>query len=390
MKPMQEILSARQFKLIAIPALVVAVFGVCLWIYQGFAGMDATNMSDSNPWGLYLMAFMFTVGVAVGSLLVAAVPHVWGGSAADFKGVSKLGAWSAICAAVLSVGFVVIDLGGPLRVWELFIYSNLSSPLMWDIFALPLFLIIAIAYLWTLVRADIHKASERAVKVMSAVAIVASLVLCFVDAWIFGLLPGRALWNTALLGPWFLAAAVASGMALVMILVQATKNVAAFALPQNALPRMGRVLLVAVGIDLLCLVCDLMVAGYGGAAHAKVVASLISGELAPIFWVEVICAVAAMALLVASKAKGALLGASILVLTSVFCKRIQFMLSGFLDMQAPYAGVQTAGFVGTAPLATPLYAPSLVEMGITLAVVALGIALIVVGMRKLPLSAPAE
>ena len=41
--------------------------------------------------------------------------------------------WTSICCTCVAIGFVVVDLGGPLRLWELFVYSNLSSPLMWDI-----------------------------------------------------------------------------------------------------------------------------------------------------------------------------------------------------------------------------------------------------------------
>ncbi|MDO5024677.1 NrfD/PsrC family molybdoenzyme membrane anchor subunit [Slackia piriformis] len=385
MKPVQEILSAKCFKAALVPSLVVAALGVALWIYQGVAGMGVTNMSDSNPWGLYLMAFMFTVGVAVGGLLVSSLVQLSKGS--EFKGLSKLGAWVAISAAVLSFGFVIVDLGGPLRVWELFVYSNLSSPLMWDIFALPLFSIVAIAQLWTLMRFDAGKASEKAVRIVSFVALVASIALCVVDAWIFGLLPGRALWNTALLGPWFLAAAVASGLAVVMLLVKLTEKSDAFALPADAMSKMGRILMGAVVVDLLCLVCDLMVGAYAGAAHADTVAVLMFGQLAPVFWIEVACSVAAIALLACVGKGSATIIAPVLVLVSIFCKRIQFMISGFLSMQMPYPGVETAGTIEVMPLTAPLYCPSLVEMGVTVAVIALGVALLAVGLRMLPLAA---
>ena len=49
--------------------------------------------------------------------------------------------YSSIACTVAAIGFVVVDLGQPLRVWELFAYSNLGSPLMWDIIVLALSLI---------------------------------------------------------------------------------------------------------------------------------------------------------------------------------------------------------------------------------------------------------
>ena len=35
-----------------------------------------------------------------------------------FGGVSKIAVWTSICCTVLAIGFVVIDLGQPLRLWE--------------------------------------------------------------------------------------------------------------------------------------------------------------------------------------------------------------------------------------------------------------------------------
>lgn len=384
MKSAEEILPAKRFKAIVIPALAIAVAGACAWVYQIVVGMDATGMSDANPWGLYLMSFMFTVGIAVGALAVAAVPRLWGASA--FGGLSKLGAWVAVCAAILSIGLVTIDLGGPSRVWELFVYSNFASPLMWDIFVLPIFLIVAVLYLVTLIRAESGKASERSVKIVSVIALVAAIALCVVDAWIFGLLPGRPLWNTALLVPWFAVSAVVSGLAVMMMLVFLLRKFDALALPADALSRMGRVLAVAILADLLCLLADAMVGSYGIGLHADAMNVLFSGALAPVFWIEVGAAVIAVVLLVArSKDAPSIAIAAGLALVSVFCKRIQFMISGFLDMQAPYPGIETAGFVGTAPLATPMYVPSFVELGVTVAVLSLGVALVVIGLRKLPL-----
>lgn len=384
MKSMEEILPAKRFKAIVIPALAVAVVGVCAWVYQIVVGMDVTGMSDANPWGLYLMSFMFTVGIAVGALAVATVPRLWGSSA--FSGLSKLGAWVAVCAAILSIGLVTIDLGGPLRVWELFVYSNFASPLMWDIFVLPIFLIVSIMYLVTLIRSESGKVSDRGVKVMSGVALVAAIALCVVDAWIFGLLPGRSLWNTALLVPWFAVSAVASGLAVMMLNVFLLRRTELLALPADALSRMGRVLVVAILADLLCLLGDMMVGLYGIGLHVDAKSVLFSGALAPVFWIEVGSAIVAVVMLVTRKDAASITIAAGLTLVSIFSKRIQFMISGFLDMQAPYPGVETAGFINTMSLSMPIYIPSIVEVAITVAVLSFGVALIVIGLRKLPLS----
>lgn len=377
-------LSSGQFKKVAIPAFIIAAIGVGLWIYQMMAGMSVTSMGDVSPWGLYLMAFMFTVGVAVGSMCVAVWPQLWGMD--EYKGLSKPAAWVAIVAAILSIGFVLIDLGNPLRVWELFAYSNLGSPLMWDIIALPLFLIVAIIYLVTLVRADSGKSGAKAVRVMSFIALAAAIALCVVDAWIFGLLPGRVAWNTALLVPWFMASAAASGIAVMMLVGSMMTKADPMGLPLGALHKMGRVLAVAVVVDLLCLVAELVSGSYG--AHPEVTAQVMGGSIAPIFWIEVAAALIALAMLLggAGKKSGYFAAASALVLLAVFCKRMQFMMSGFLNMQSAYPGVASSNPAETMLLAAPAYFPSAVEWAVAVAVVALGVGLVAVGLRFIPLA----
>ena len=76
---------------------------------------------------------------------------------------------------MLAIGFVVIDLGQPLRLWELFVYSNLSSPLMWDIIVLSTYLILSIVYLWAYRREDAGKMSHTAIRVISIIALVVAV-----------------------------------------------------------------------------------------------------------------------------------------------------------------------------------------------------------------------
>ena len=99
-----------------------------------------------------------------------------------------------------AVGFVVIDLGQPLRLWELFAYSNLGSPLMWDIAVISIYLILSVVYLWATLRAEAGKVSEKALRVISVIALVTAVLVHSVTAWIFGLQQAHEFWHTALLG----------------------------------------------------------------------------------------------------------------------------------------------------------------------------------------------
>ena len=82
---------------------------------------------------------MFFVGLSAGGLIISSVPKALG--IKGFGGISKVAIWTSVCCTVLAIGFVVVDLGQPARLWELFAYSNLGSPLMWDIIVLAVYLI---------------------------------------------------------------------------------------------------------------------------------------------------------------------------------------------------------------------------------------------------------
>lgn len=161
--------------------------------------------------------FMFLVGLSAGGLSSRALRacSAWRVSAAYRR--SPCG--PPICCTVLAIGFVVIDLGQPLRLWELFVYSNLGSPLMWDIIVLGTYLILSIVYLWAMLRFEGGKGSAAALRVVSAIALVCAVLVHSVTAWIFGLQQGREMWHTALLGPWFVSSALVCGVALVLVVV---------------------------------------------------------------------------------------------------------------------------------------------------------------------------
>jgi molybdopterin-containing oxidoreductase family membrane subunit len=235
-------------------AAVVAVGGVGLWMFQLSAGMVNTNMRNLDAWGIYLIMFMLFVGLSAGGLIISSVPRVFG--FAGFGGISKIAVWTSIVCTVLAVAFVVVDLGGPLRVWHLFAYANMTSPLMWDIIVLSLYLIVSIVYLWATVRAEAGRGSAVALRSLSAIALVCAVMVHTVTAWIFGLQNAHEFWYTALLGPWFVSSALVSGLALVLIVALALRKAGYLSLADADVTKMARLLGVFTAVDLYFFACD--------------------------------------------------------------------------------------------------------------------------------------
>lgn len=377
-------------------AAVVTVAGIGLWIMQLTGGLVQTNMRNLDSWGLYITMFMFLVGLSAGGLIISSVPRAFGMK--GFGGISKVAVWTSICCTVLAIGFVVVDLGQPLRLWELFAYSNLGSPLMWDIIVLATYLVLSIVYLWATLRAEAGKVSNTALRVVSVIALVCAVLVHSVTAWIFGLQQAHEFWHTALLAPWFVSSALVCGTALVLVVVIALRRVGYLELDQAYVVKLVKMLGAFVLVDLYFFGCDLLTAGFPGGSGAEVVAMLVSGPLAPFFWVEIVgCALAAVVCFVPKlRTNPLIVVASLLAIVGILCKRVQLLVGGFqipnIDYAAPMSSLTvtdwTGGMVGA--YQGMVYTPSPLEFGVVLGVVGLGALLLLVGLKFLPLRPPVE
>ncbi|WP_417067768.1 NrfD/PsrC family molybdoenzyme membrane anchor subunit [Gordonibacter pamelaeae] len=372
-------------------AALLTIMGLALWVMQLSGGMVQTGMRNLDSWGLYITMFMFLVGLSAGGLIISSAPRVFG--VEGFGGISKIAVWTSICCTVLAIGFVVVDLGQPLRLWELFAYSNLGSPLMWDIIVLGTYLILSIVYLWATLRFEGGKGSATSLRVISAIALVCAILVHSVTAWIFGLQQGREMWHTALLGPWFVSSAPVCGVALVLVVVIALRKAGYLELDQSFVVKMAKLLGVFVCVDLYFFACDLLTEGFPGGHGVEVVSMLTTGPLAPFFWIEVVgCALTAIVCFTPKlRTNPLIVAAGLLAIVGIFCKRVQLLVGGFqlpnLDYAGPVSPYTVTGWESgmTAAYQGMVYFPTPLEFGVTLGVIGLGALLLLVGLKYLPL-----
>ncbi|RDB62766.1 polysulfide reductase [Gordonibacter sp. 28C] len=372
-------------------AAVLTVGGLVLWGVQLSGGLVQTGMRNLDSWGLYITMFMFLVGLSAGGLIISSVPRAFGMK--GFGGISKVAVWTSICCTVLAIGFVVVDLGQPLRLWELFAYSNLGSPLMWDIVVLAVYLVLSIVYLWATLRFEGGKGSATSLRVISVVALVCAILVHSVTAWIFGLQQGHEMWYTALLAPWFVSSALVCGTALVLVVVIALRKAGYLQLDQSNVVKMAKMLGAFVLVDLYFFGCDLLTAGFPGASGAEIVAMLVSGPLAPFFWTEIVgCALCAVVCFVPKlRTNPLIVVGALLAIAGIFCKRVQLLVGGFQIPNIDYPGVTTqylatnwaGGMAGA--YQGMVYWPTPLEFGVMLGVVGLGALLLLLGLKFLPL-----
>lgn len=374
---------------------VLGVAALALWVYQLTAGMQVTNMRQLDSWGLYITNFMFLVGLSAGGLIISSAPKVFG--LEGFGGISKVAIWGSICCTVLAAAFVVIDLGNPLRLWELLVYSNFTSPLMWDICIISTYLIVSIIYLVVVVRGEQGKVSHGAQRALSTVALVVAIFVHSVTAWVFSLQVSHEFWNTALMAPWFVCSALASGLALVLIICVALNKVGYLQVADENFVKMAKLLGVFVLVDVYFLGCDVLTSAYGNDDGREIASMMLTGSLAPFFWTEVLGGLvcAAICFVPQWRKRGALACAAALAIIGIFCKRCQIILAGFGVRNLDMPGVEVhnafpltdAGTAFAQAVPSLQYFPSPIEFAIVIGILCLGACVFLIGIRYLPLRA---
>ncbi|WP_350454233.1 NrfD/PsrC family molybdoenzyme membrane anchor subunit [Slackia heliotrinireducens] len=369
-------LSSKSKGVLGVLALITLA-GVGCWCYQLANGLGVTGMSNVNSWGAYICMFMLFVGLSAGGLIVASSAHVFG--IEDFKRISMPAViLSTVCICVAGV-LILIDMGGIQRVWRLFTGPNFTSPLIWDVCIITAYLVINILDLVWMSRGQ-----EEKVHKLSYVALPVAILVHSVTAWIFGLQIARA-WYTAIMAPIFVASALDSGLALLILALLGLRAAGIFNVEQGLLSKLARLLAVFICVDAFFVGCELLTMGYPGAGEANALAIMTSGVTAPYFWFELVGGLLIPFLLLASAKRRESMGivacASALVVLGVACKRIWLLFTSFVQPNV-FGGPGIT--LGTAQAANdPVfenvwaiigsYAPTLPELVIICGVIALGV-----------------
>lgn len=353
---------------------VLAAIGVGTWIYQVVNGLGVTGMSNANSWGTYVIMFMLFVGLSAGGLIVASSAHVF--NVENFK---PLALPAVICSTVcicMAGMFVLIDLGGIVRIWRILTGPNFVSPLLWDICVITTYLVINILDMVWLVQKK-----ENRVHVLSYIALPVAILVHSVTAWIFGLQIARD-WYTAIMAPIFVASALDSGLALLVVCLVALDRAGIAELSTKLQNTLGKLLATFIAFDAFFIGCEVLTMGYPGVSPMSALAIMTSGPTAPFFWFEIIGGLLIPFLMLASKKRRnhtwVIVTASVLVVLGVFCKRCWLLLTSFVVPNLYGApgislGTQTAQTGGQATWAlTGSYLPTAPEIVIVTGVLALG------------------
>ena len=235
----------------------IALVGIGVYVYQLLFGLGITGMNNSTSWGLYLTCFMFFVGLSAGGLIVASSASIFG--IKKYKAVALPAViLSLVCICCAGI-CVLVDLGGIQRIWNMFIHLNFTSPLAWDMCVITTYLVINVLDIIWLRRGD-----ERKVKMLSYVALPVAILVHSVTAWIFGLEVAREAWHTAILAPIFVASALDSGLALLVLALLGLRARGVFETTDELLTSLAGLLCTCIAVDAYFIGCEILTTAYNG------------------------------------------------------------------------------------------------------------------------------
>lgn len=384
---------------------MVATWGFMAWVYQVYKGLGVTGMNNNVNWGVYITNFVFFIGISHAGTLISAILRV---SGAEWRRpITRVAEAITVFSLVIGALQIFIDLGRPDRLFNLFFYGRLGSPLLWDVNCVSIYLLSSTFYLLLPLIPDLgimreHKdivgwrkelyrilafgwdgnaeqkrRLEKVIGIMAVAIIPIAISVHTVISWIFGMTP-RPMWHTAILGPYFVVGAIFSGIAaliIAMAIIRKVYNFNAYLKPIH-FNYLGMLLLTMTALWFYFTFAEFLTTGYVGLSEEwEVFISKVTGQFSLLFWFMVLSMVAAFFLLALARDKwpiGSTCIASAFIIVGMWIERYSII-------------VPTLTKYDEHGYAAHLYAPSWVEWSITLGSVAGFVLLYVIFAKLFPL-----
>jgi molybdopterin-containing oxidoreductase family membrane subunit len=389
--------------------VIVILIGIAAYIDQIIKGQVVTNMRDYVLWGVYISNFVFFVAISfVGSLTAAILRLSRSAWRTPLVRIAEIIGFSAIVMAGLTI---IIDMGRPDRLLNLFIHGRLQSPITWDVVIITTYIVISALilfipllpdlailrdnykednflgklYKWFSLKWTGSKAQwalqKKSIQMVAILIIPVALILQTVDAWLFST-TFRTGWDSTNLGPYFISGAFVvgvGGLIAVTIVLRRIYHLQNY-ITQDHYDKLGKILVFACLIYLYFNINEYMLPAFTAPkAEEEHLRLLFTGHYAPMFWFVTIGGLIIPIIVLLFK-KGRkplpLFLIAILVVVTSWWKRYLIVVPSLLHPFLPVQGV---------PESWHHYFPSLHEWAIVSATLAMALLIITVLVRYLPI-----
>lgn len=224
--------------------LWILVGGYALYL-QISKGHIVTGMRDNVVWGLFIVNFIFFIGLSYAGAILAGVFHLlkipWA------KPLVRVAQMMTVISVIVGPIFILLCIGRFDRLHHLFIYPRIQSPMTWDVMAVVTFFIGSVLFLYMALIKDFAvyrdakmnipkwkqwgykflatgyrgAASQKrhliiSQNLLAIIMIPLSIIVASILSWVFGmtLRPG---WHSTIFGPYFVLGALYSGTGVMIV-----------------------------------------------------------------------------------------------------------------------------------------------------------------------------
>ncbi|MBC8343480.1 MAG: polysulfide reductase NrfD [Bacteroidetes bacterium] len=228
--------------------VLLVLLGIFALITQITRGHIVTGMRDNVVWGIYIVNFIFFMGISYAGALISGTLHLF---RSDWrKPIIRMAEFLTIFSLLIGPLYIMLCVGRLDKLHYLVIFGRIQSPITWDVIAIStdiigcfLFLYLALLrdfarlrdypdlkvakwrkklYRWLAIywkdTPEQRRRLERSTDIMAGMVIAIAIIVYSVLAWIFSvtLQPG---WHSTIFGPYFVIAAVYSGTAVLIVIM---------------------------------------------------------------------------------------------------------------------------------------------------------------------------
>src|SRR6516225_4946520 len=315
--------SWRFYVLVAFLGSIVAAGGLS-WFYQMYRGFGMTGINMPVYWAFYVTNFVFWIGISHAGTLISAILRLV--NAGWRRPVTRCAEVITAFALMIGAMFPIIHLGRPwLFFWlmpypsERQIWPNFRSPLVWDFFAISTYLTGSSLFLylptipdfalvrdkttgwrrrfyailalgWTGTTKQWHRL-ESAMQIMAIAIVPVAVSVHTIVSFDFSMAP-VPMWHSTIFGPYFVAGAIFSGIAGLIIAMAVLRKV--LHLEEYLHPlhfqNLGKLLLLMSLLWGYFTFVERLTTWYGNSsAEMAVFWQTQTGSYSPLFWTMVIC-----------------------------------------------------------------------------------------------------
>ncbi|MBT3390416.1 MAG: polysulfide reductase NrfD [Chloroflexi bacterium] len=308
--------SGKGFWVILAVLFVALGWAVYMYIQQITLGLGQTGMNRPVYWGVYMVNFIFFIGISHAGTLISAILRVTG--AEWRRPITRVA--EAITAFALIVGSlqIIIDMGHPERLLNAIIYGRLQSPILWDIVSVTAYFMGSVTYLYlpvipdaALLRDNFPENGpkwrkrlytilalgwrgnrtqwirlEKVIAIMALLIIPIAVSVHTIISWILAttVQPG---WHSTIFGPYFVVGAIFSGIGalfIAMSIMRKTMGLEEY-FTEKQYRNLGTIFIVTSIFWMYFTYAEHLTLAAGQGVHEfPVLASKLWGAYAPGFW----------------------------------------------------------------------------------------------------------